>query len=198
MLPRRDELFDTSARTSLRSLLGIAITANGNLCTADCVVALAVTSVDSRDCEKLPKSKGNSGLSASIHLGFSASWHSACYSKHRLVVPTTEAWARGPNLTVSGRGRTMSEFAAGFRARHGVEERRRSVWSSRPPRTCIHIHAVDKTTTFAFRRHSSAAPPQGFLRFFERCCLLYQADQRILKAPLSRVSVQWSGWGARS
>lgn len=124
MLPRRDELFDSSARRSLRSLLGIAITANGNLCTADCVVALAVTSVDSRDCEKPPKCKGNNRLSPSIHLGFTASWYSACYSKQRLVVPTTEAWARGPNLTVSGRGRTMSEFAAGFRARHEEQEER--------------------------------------------------------------------------
>ena len=120
MLPGRDELLDSSARRSLRSLLGIAITANGNLCAADCVVALAVTSVDSMDCEKPPKYKGNSGLSPSIHLGFTASWHSACYSKQRLVVPTTEAWALGPQ---SG-GWPMTEFAARFRTRHDKQEER--------------------------------------------------------------------------
>ena len=157
MLPRRDELFDSSARRSLRSLLGIAITANSNLCAADCCTALSA--VNSADCAKPPRFKGNSGLSLSIHLGFNASWHSACYGKQRLVVPTTEAWARGPNLTVSGRGRTMSEFAAGFRARHEVEERRRSVWLRRLPRP--RIHAADKTRTFAFRRHSSASRSNG-------------------------------------
>jgi hypothetical protein len=145
---RSDDGFDAAARKSPHSLLGLATTTSGNVYAADCSGALS--SVDSTDCAKPLRPEENNRLSPPSHLGFAASWPAACSSKQLVTVPSTEAWARGPNLRVRGRGRTMREFAARFRARHEVEERHRSEWPCRPLRTPI--HAADKT--IAFRRHS--------------------------------------------
>ena len=157
MRQNSDGAFEAAARKSPRSLLGLAITTRSNLCAADGDSALS--SVESTDCAKPLRPEENSRFSSSRHLGFTASWHAACYSKQCVIVPSTEAWARGPNRRVRGRGRTMREFAAGFRARHEKQEERqcyacRSVNRSR-------IHAAEKTNVCGFRRHISAPPTKA-------------------------------------
>ena len=113
--PHSSDGFAVSARKCLRSLIGIASTTNDNLFAADAVVTLS--SIDSMDYAKEVKPQESSGLSDSTQLAFAASWHAACHPKHRVIVPSTEAWARGPNPTVvGGRGRTMSQFGALKRA----------------------------------------------------------------------------------
>ena len=157
MRQRNDDSLAASVRKSPRWLLGLAITTESNLCAADCVGTLI--SVDSTDCAKPLRPEENNRLSSPSHLAFAASWPAACSSKQLVTVPSTEAWARGPNLRVRARGRTMREFAARFRARHEVEERHRSEWPCRPLRTSI--HAADKINPFAFRHHNSASRSNG-------------------------------------
>lgn len=156
MRQKSDDGFDAIAPKSPRSLLGLAITTESNLCAADCDRALS--SVDSTNNAKPLKREENSRLSPSTHLGFAPSWHAACYSKQPVIVPSTEAWARGPNLRVRGRGRTMREFAAGFRARHEKEERQ---WCACQSADCRRIHAAGRTNCCAFRCHSSALRSNG-------------------------------------
>ena len=138
---------EAAARKSPRSLLGLAITTKINLCAADCDSVLS--SVDSQDCTNPLRPKENSRFSLSSHLGFTASRHAACYSKQPVIVPSTEAWARGPNVRVRGRGRTMREFAARFRARHEAQQERLRSGCVRRPVNCTHIHATDERKIFA-------------------------------------------------
>lgn len=156
MRQKSDDGFEAFARKSPRSLLGLAIATKSNLCAADCVGALI--SVDSTDYKKSLKPEENGGLSPSTPLGFAHGWHAACYSKQPVIVPSTEAWARGPNLRVRGRGRTMREFAAGFRARHEKEERQ---WCACRSADCRRIRAAGRSNACAFRRCSSASRSNG-------------------------------------
>lgn len=112
--------------------------------------------------EKLKKSCGSyrnyltlTVESFRVHGQFTAAW----YSKQRLVVvPPTEAWAWGPNLRARGRGRTMREFAARFRARHEKEERQ---WCACRSADCRRIQAAGRSNACAFRRRTSAAPTKA-------------------------------------